>query len=229
MHHTGPQPLPPIDFHLNYKNRHFHRFNSVIQLHNLCPWTVKLYFCYSLPSKNHWAEASQSVWKRGWEAPELHFFMLKNGNTYSFLQHFWSTNKQFMNRNLGIREPLGKSFSYERWNSPMHQELEHLQDESICILKKDLLSYYFTHLSFPKERKKKGWFSVQTEITSMIPENQKTFQEVLKKNKTKKTPQKSTKNAHPDRDGWRESWTQNIFLLHNLCPYFMVILGCLNL
>lgn len=131
MYHTGPQPLPSIDFHLNYKTRHFHRFNAVIQLHNLCPWTVKLYFCYSLPSKNHWAEASQSVWKTRWEAPELHFFILKNGNTYLFLQHLWSTNKQYTNRNLGIWEPLGKSFSYERWNSPMHQELEHLQDESI--------------------------------------------------------------------------------------------------
>lgn len=151
--------------------------------------------------------------------------MLKNGNSYLFLQHLWSTNKQFMNRNLGIWAPLGEPFSYERWNSPMHQELEHLQDEHICILKKDLLSYYFTHLSFPRERKQRGDLVCRLILPPWYLKYQNTFQEVFKK---QNTPKKAQKKSTP----WQmaeENHEHNIFLLHNLCPYFMLILGCLNL
>lgn len=68
----------------------------------------------------------------------------------------------------------------------MHQELERLQDENICILKKDLLSYYCTHLSFPKERKQRGdlvWdldWDYQHDTWK-----QNTFQEVFKKQNKK--------------------------------------------
>lgn len=99
---------------------------------------------------------------------------------------------------VGIRKPLGEPFSYERWNLPTHQELEHLQDENICILKRDLLISFFTHISCsPKKGRnyRKGWFRLQTETTSMISENQNTFREVFKKENKKHPPKKHKKNS----------------------------------